>query len=227
MVNATRRRLTLFAVVAAIALLETGCVRIGTDLLSAYLSDPRTRNHAYNLKVEIAFRVNDKLVKAIRYAEVGYLSGEGNMSSRPRCDSARRNCWYATNHIFIGLPGGDIMDVYLDDAKLPLDRWPDGTMSAEAHLTSILRDQPPSPHADSQGTCRGLSAETVQRDYGYPAKDRFQSDIKYDIALTKVPDREAKVLDPESIYMATIVDEVSCKRLHGRVSGGLTITPAP
>ena len=226
MARATRRTLAFVVLMVSAGILLAGCISIGTRLLMAALADPRTHNHAYNLKLEISFRYLDKQVKAIRYAEVGYLTGKGDSYHYPLCSPEQRSCWYITKHYFIGLPTGDIMDVYLDDGLLPLDRWPHGvTIAGDAHLAGIHRDQPPSQHSDSRGTCLSLDSDIVLHDYGFPATSRIQSEVKYDIALTWVEDREAKVIDPEGVYTAMIIDAVSCKRLHARVSHNVVITP--
>jgi hypothetical protein len=224
--TAWRRIGIRLAAIVAAAVLLTGCVSIGARLLLAVFDDPRTRNHAYNLKVEFSFRMGEQQLKVVRYAEVGYLTGKGSASYQPLCDREKRYCWYINEHYFVGLPNGDIIDVYLENKNLPLDRWPEGQATpASAHVTSIHRDQKPSPHTDSQGTCRDLNSEVVQRDYGLPPNIYRQPDLKFDVTLTKVRDRDAKVIDEKDIYTAMIIDEVSCKRLHGRLSKDVTVTP--
>lgn len=207
-----------------LALLATGmlsgCQPTLRYTIKTIFSDPRDVRHAYYAKVRLDAALGNIPIHAVRYANVYYLHG-GIVNDRnwPYCDSSIPRCWAMTDHYFLGLPNGDIMDIPLPPDKIPLiDLRPETPLRITVTHVGILRDQV----SPAGRTCNFLSAQSVHDTYdtqlpipGHADENAqvFAEVVKIDsIAGTK------QVFDPSDFYDAIIVDKTHCSDLRDRVS---------
>lgn len=212
---------------AVAASLLSGCVSIAARVIDTVYSDPRTKNHAYYATVKLSFALGEKKIVATRYAEAWYLTG-GTSSPWFPCDQAKPSCWFITNHFFVGLPNGDIVDIFVDPSSLSLANMTvDQPVHVVGSFTGIYRDQRDTAAAKEFGPCFRLNEEILQRDYSLPPHKGVESQIAIAVDVTKGQGASSKnlVFAPDEFYQSAIFDGVRCSRLIRRIKGQTAIDP--
>jgi hypothetical protein len=209
-------QLVLTAVICTTAL--SGCMRMLESYLVWVFADPRQKNHEYYAEVKLSVHVGNVAIDATRYAEVFYLTGGDKSSGAtfPFCDKSRRSCWRITESFFAGLPGGDLLEVGIDDSTIDWRALRTGQILLAAGKTpyKILRDQPADEAADELGSCRDLNEHKVKQDYGVSLYDRIE------ITVLRLDDDSSvgEIVSPQDIYEAQIFDKEPCSVLLKQIA---------
>ena len=227
----------------ASAIILSGCISIGARVIESVFADPRTKNHEYYAEVKLTFNLDNMAVSATRYAEVHYLTGDGAGPFR-RCIKADLECWVMTDHFFVGLPNGDIVDAFINTRKLDLSNVsPGATIRTRAHLTEILRDQPNSPYAKEHGRCLSLDDQALLQIYQIPSSNKadysslsmadanakfemfLESRLPMEVEFTRlsVNSRVGRIVDPSDFERSRIADGEHCTYFIRQASESRTI----
>lgn len=212
------RKLFLFSAAIALAVSGAlslgGCMSIAARGIAAIFADPRSSNHAYWAVVRISFEIGATRVTANRYAEVYWLTGGGQGSRFPPCDRGKVSCWGMTDHFFVTLPNGDVVDIFINSTGLPLpDAPPRKEFQAKASYVSVRRNRP-----DKNGNvwCQPASDQVEREEYHLPPRrNGFAPEIPISATFERRPDDVGKpqVIDPDKVFRSFIFDHDRCESL--------------
>jgi hypothetical protein len=206
----------------------SGYTSIAAKLMKSAFSDPRTKNHAYYAEVRVSFSLGGMRVVSTRHAEVGYLTGGTPDYRWPSCDETNPKCWYITDHFFVGLPNGDIVDIFVKRSNVPLMTMTIGqSVHTKGQFTFVLRNQTESPYAKEFGPCLALKDEALKTDYNItpPTTDDVAVRIDISVDITRVDGSIPKTLirDPDDFYAEKTFDHEPCNRLAKTILGPTSI----
>lgn len=214
-----RRGIVGFLASVACIVLLSNCASIAVATLQAIYADPRTKVHAYDMRLDVSFRLGNEVVHAVRYGAVTYFDGKGDYRYQP-CNKSKKLCWTITWQYFVVLENGDIVTVQVDSTKLPLkDMRPGESVHAEGMLFEIYRDR---PREDGKGlSCSTLSELELGKFYGLPphrqGHDVEVAALDIEIVATRALESEGRhrILDPYDIHQNSL--EHSCGQLAKRI----------
>jgi hypothetical protein len=222
----SRSKLWVILTVVVITAILSGCTSVTARLIESAISDPRTKNHAYNAKVVLVFSLGGKQLAATRFAEVWYLTGGTSDYRWPPCDETKPSCWGLTDHFFIGLPNGDILDIFVNRSSISLKNMiVDHPIHVAAQLAGIYRDQVDKPAAKEFGPCLQLNDESLERDYNLAPPKGVESRIKIAVDITRTEGNSSKylVFEPAKFYRSIAFDHEPCGRLIKTIAGQTAI----
>lgn len=123
------------------------------------------------------------------------------------------SCWYLTDHFFVGLPSGEIVDIFVNRSDIPLMNMAIAQRLDTSGSLSVYRDQPEAPAAKEVGSC-------------LPIENEARSTV-IEVEITRIDDPSAKaqVLDPADFFAKKTFDKEACSQLIKKIPGPTTINP--